>query len=86
VPACLLVLAAQTVALLTPTQREVASRSHLAPIVVTAPAVVAESLADQADAMPDEPFGASWTRTSTRRGPRPGTGRPSVDYPDESAR
>ncbi|WP_133059054.1 MULTISPECIES: DUF4185 domain-containing protein [unclassified Nocardioides] len=59
--ACLLVLAAQTVALLTLTQREDAGRPHQAPIVVTAPAVVAQSLADQADAMPDEPFDASWT-------------------------
>ncbi|MGB0100278.1 MAG: hypothetical protein WBP61_08355, partial [Nocardioides sp.] len=60
VAACLLVLVAQVAALVTLTHRET-SEPHRVPIVIAAPAVVAQSLSDDADALPADPFEASWT-------------------------
>jgi hypothetical protein len=59
--ACLVVVVAQAIALATLTQRSDAGEPHAVPIVIAAPAVVAAALADEAAAMPGEPFDPTWT-------------------------
>ena len=43
------------------TQRDDAGALHDAPILIAAPAVVSSALAEEADAMPGDPFDATWT-------------------------
>ena len=59
--ACLVVVAVQTVLLAALTLRDDAGSPHRVPIVIAAPAVVAQQLADEADSMPGAPFDATWT-------------------------
>ena len=72
--ACLAVVLAHGVALAVITRSADAQEPHRVPLLVAAPAVVAASLADEADAMPGTPFDATWTddtdqaRTAVRDG------------------
>ena len=59
--ACLVVVAAHVAMLVYLAVGGGVGEPHRVPVVVSAPAVVAETLADQANAMPGEPFDATWT-------------------------
>lgn len=59
--ACLVVVIVQGVLLATLTLRDGAGSPHDVPILIAAPAVVSSALADEAGAMPGDPFDASWT-------------------------
>lgn len=59
--ACLVIVAVQGVLLATLTLRDGAGSPHDVPILIAAPAVVSSALADEAGAMPGDPFDAGWT-------------------------
>jgi hypothetical protein len=59
--ACLVVVAVQGIMLATLTMRDGAGSPHDVPILIAAPAVVSSALADEAGAMPGDPFDAGWT-------------------------
>jgi len=58
--ACLVVVAVQGIMLATLTMRDGAGSPHDVPILISAPAVVSSALADEAGAMPGDPFDATW--------------------------
>ena len=61
VGACVAVFVVQTFALATLMLRDDAGQPHRVPLLIAAPAVVAQSLADDAQSMPGTPFDAEWT-------------------------
>lgn len=58
---CLVIAVAQAIALATLTLGGGGRAPHDVPVVITAPAVVAQSLSADAGAMPDDPFDPTWT-------------------------